>query len=172
MIAVHTDIFSNSCYDQSWVECMGVLRLRHSVQLSSAELNIPSMFNSAELNLCCNMHSVQLSRGDEVYSGPTQHFKFPAWKVWWYFFSSKYSDDPTTSAVSATPGGWFKNQMKATSCPNRFGILTFYRIRFAIIMQSSSCFHQMVSYWEPGGASTLMTPGGLPMWTDFQKHVL
>ena len=50
----------------------------HSVQLSSAELNIPSLFNSAELNLCCNMHSVQLSRGDEVYSGPTQHFKFPA----------------------------------------------------------------------------------------------
>ena len=63
---------------QSWVECMGVLRLRHSVQLSSAELNIPSLFNSAELNLCCNMHSVQLSRGDEVYSGPTQQFKFPA----------------------------------------------------------------------------------------------
>ena len=42
------------------------------------ELNLPCMFNSAELNLCCNMHSVQLSRGDEVYSGPTQQFKFPA----------------------------------------------------------------------------------------------
>ena len=37
-------------YYQSWVECVGTLILRHSVQLSSAELNIPSLFNSAELN--------------------------------------------------------------------------------------------------------------------------
>ena len=58
------------------------------------ELNLPCMFNSAELNLCCNMHSVQLSRGDEVYSGPTQQFKFPAsWSVMFtkHVFESLFS---------------------------------------------------------------------------------
>ena len=39
-----------SDYKQSWVECVGILILRHSVQLRSAGLNIPSLFNSAELN--------------------------------------------------------------------------------------------------------------------------
>ena len=44
--------------NQSWVECVGILILRHSVQLSSAELNIPSLFNSAELNAWVVLYSL------------------------------------------------------------------------------------------------------------------
>ena len=74
-------LFFSATSEQSWVECVCTLILRHSVQLSSAELNIPSLFNSAELNawvvlssllstLCWVLlrHSVQLSWTERVYS--------------------------------------------------------------------------------------------------------
>ena len=62
---------------QSWVECMGALTLRHSVQLSSECISECGTFNSAELNLCCNIHSVQLSRGEGLHSAHLSISNFP-----------------------------------------------------------------------------------------------
>ena len=58
---------------QSWVECMGALTLRHSVLLSSE----CGTLNSPELNLCCNIHSVQLSRGEGLHSAHLSISNFP-----------------------------------------------------------------------------------------------
>ena len=62
---------------QSWVECMGALTLSHSVLLSSECFSECGTLNSAELNLCCNIHSVQLSRGEGLHSAPLSISNFP-----------------------------------------------------------------------------------------------
>ena len=62
---------------QSWVECMGALTLRHSVLLSSECISECGTLNSAELNLCCNIHSVQLSRGEGLHSANLSISNFP-----------------------------------------------------------------------------------------------
>ena len=70
-------LVNDSTVEQSWVEYMGALTLRHSVLLRSEYISECGTLNSAELNLCCNMHSVQLSRGEGLHSAPLSISNFP-----------------------------------------------------------------------------------------------
>ena len=56
---------------------MGALTLSHSVLLSSECISECGTLNSAELNLCCNIHSVQLSRGEGLHSAHLSISNFP-----------------------------------------------------------------------------------------------
>ena len=56
---------------------MGPLILSHSVLLSSEYFSECGTLNSAELNICCNIHSVQLSRGEGLYSAPLSISNLP-----------------------------------------------------------------------------------------------
>ena len=71
------DRMSSRSNIQSWVECMGALTLSHSVLLSSEYFSECGTLNSAELNICCNIHSVQLSRGEGLYSAPLSISNLP-----------------------------------------------------------------------------------------------